>query len=303
MSSIDVEIPPVIDPGDDGFTGDDGGDGSGIGSTLPSGVFSRSSDPAKFLVQARRFSRPRLSIPAGPSFVWPGGMEGVRLSGTNKLAVHTYLGLHNAQVQVLHRDEARIEMSGMFLGETGAENVRALRNVLTAIYPDEGAILILPGIFTDEQRVFCESYDFDKPEEERNDSFTYQVTFVRVGVGAETAPIVEIDSPTTPSSTGVTNSGSNSTSGQGVVAPPSAAPNSSVAVGQTFAETRGTSFSLAIVSDGFRTLRRIAYVTYGNSDKWGRIYSANKTDLDRLKIALHALPTALLPLGMVLVLP
>lgn len=241
-------------------------EGQGIGATRPAGVFSDGGDTAKYIIQLRRFERPRFWMPGGVEFVWPLGVEGLRLTGSNKLGVHTYIGEKDASVQVLHRDEARFEMSGMFLGETASDNVRILRDALASVYPDDGAFLDLPP-FQNSQKVYAETWDFTRENEARDDSWAYTVTFVRVGYGASVANPSTTKPPVNP---------------------------------VTSAANRGTSPHKFKVRDGARTLRAISNILYNTTELWREIYNENVKALNKLGIPLLKLPTAPLPLGMTL---
>jgi hypothetical protein len=243
--------------------------GTGIGSDRPPGVFEASGDTAKFIVALRRFKRPRLRTGHGDVFVWPVGTEGVTISGQAKLGVHTYIGDDSAEVQVIHRDEARVEMSGVFLGETAPANFRALRAIIISNYDPDGLLLDIPDIFQFEQRVFVESYEFSHDEENIEEDFTYRIVFVNSGRTRKRLP-----SPKT-------------------VKPP-ANPKSKKGKGKPSTSVR--------VRAGERTLRAISKQVYKNANKWKTLYNKNKKALNEFmkeqNVPFAKLPTTPLPIGL-----
>lgn len=242
--------------------------GDSIGESFAAGVFGRSSDPAKYLVDPTRFERPRLAVVGGGEFEWPIGTEGVRIRGAAGLAVHKYLGDDAAVVQVTHRDERHIEMSGMFPGITGIINVRDLLEIIVAEAPDEGKLLTLPGIFPKQQMVVVEDYDFSHTEDERTDSWTYTITFARTGVGRRISRNRVVVSPVNPVSSKTT--------------------------------ARGTTGRVFVTRAGVRTARQVAQAVYGNSNRWREIYDLNTDVFGVNSIELYQVPTQSLPVGIAL---
>lgn len=236
-----------------------------IGEHLPAGVFRSRTDPAKYIIQLRRFERPKFFISGGDSFEWPLGTEGVRVAGAATLAEHKYIGDNASVVQVIHLDSRRIEMNGLFPGKTADENVRALLDIISLGYPPKGKWLILPGIFPLKQQVKVETYDFSRVAEDSTGSWSYSVTFIREGIGAK------IRRPK------VTSPPEN----------PSMKPKN----------PKGKASRVFVAKDGARTLRAIAQLKYKDSSKWRKLYDMNRIALDKLGIPLHKLPTSLLPLG------
>ena len=210
-----------------------------------------SSDPAKYLIQRTRFVRPSLRVaPNGPEFEWPIGVEGIRVTGQVGVAQHLYLGDNAPVVQVVHRDARQIEMRGSFLGFTASQNLRDLLAVVTAAIPQGYWILRLPAsIFPREQTVVIQSYDFDHPEDDRNQSWSYFISFVRTGVGGaiqdQTSSIV---SANTVGNVNTINS---------------PAP-------------RGQANQVFITRSGANTLRLVASIVYGDPSKWRLVYDKNK---------------------------
>lgn len=228
------------------------------------GVFGATVDPAKFLIEIRRFERPKLSIPGGGEFIWPLGIEGARIYGTASIAEHLYIGDNSAVMKVMHRDNRRIEMSGMFPGLTGASNMRDLLEIITAGGPDEGKVLTLPGLFPKDQLVMVESYEFGHPEDDRTQSWTYAITFRRQGVSGKVHRQPVINNPKNPT-----------------------AKKKATKTGRVFT-----------VRNNARTLRAIAKIVYKNIQRWDEIYNKNQKALNKLGVSLHQLPTKPLPLGM-----
>ncbi len=218
---------------------------------------SPSGDAVKYVIDRARFVRPSLRVaPNGLKFEWPGGLEGIRVSGTVGIAQHLYLGDNAPVVQVVHRDSRRIELRGGFLGKTGSANMRGLIEVITSPIPQGYWILNLPAVvFPREQTVVVENYDYDHPEDDRNQSWNYSITMVRTGVGNT---ISDETSPVTTPPTGT---------------PPSGDP-------------KGVADKTFTTRSGAETLRTIANIVYGDPNKWRVIYEKNKQLFDSFKIPL-----------------
>lgn len=242
--------------------------GKDIGEGSPPGVFGRTEDSAKYVVERRRFQRPTLEVPGGPSFEWPNGVEGFHVVGQVGNARHKYIGDNADVVKVMHRDSRTLEMSGQFSGRTASQNVRDLLDVITAVSPRGYWTLTLPsGVLpTREQLVNIDSYDFDHPWDDRTDSWNYTVSFIRIGVGKGLKKKKIIASPTNPTS--------------------------------KRAKPKGTATRTFTIHAGARTLRAAAKLVYGNPDRWREIYNKNLTALNKLGIPLNVLPTKNLPLGL-----
>lgn len=236
------------------------------------GRFGRTTDPAKYLVERRRFDRPVLSVPGGPEFEWPLGIEGVRIHGGATLAEHHYIGDDAVSLRVMHLDDRRLELTGMFPGLTGIGNVNDLLNVITAEAPDDAKLLSLPGINSFAAYVAVENYDFVHPEDDRTDSFTYTVTFRYTGRSTKRViRIPVIVGPVNPTTRKI--------------------------------KPKGKSTRIYTVKAGHRTLRSVASAVYKNPDRWREIYNKNEKALQTLQhidvyTPLHQMPTKPLPLGM-----
>lgn len=144
----------------------------------------RGQDPARYLVRDSNLYHRRPSLQSGNLvFVFPVGVEGMRHTGQATLAIHHYFGDDDAEVQILHKDESRIELSGTLPGIRGVESMAALRILIRDTPPDIGKILFLPGIYERVQYVVVESYDFTHAADDRTHSWDYVITFVRTGAG------------------------------------------------------------------------------------------------------------------------
>lgn len=243
---------------------------SPIGSDQRAGVFGRTKDPARYVIGRSRFQRPILSVPNGPSFEWPNGIEGLRVAGQVGNARHKYIGDNAEVVQVMHRDARTIEMSGMFTGITAEISVRDLLSVITAVSPTGYWILTLLGskLTLNQQHVNIDNYEFTHEADDRTDSWNYNITFIRVGIGAKPKPKPTVKPPANP----ITKTGKPGTKGKGP---------------RTFT-----------IRAGARTLRAVAQVVFHNPERWKEIYNLNVKALNGLNIPLHTLPTKNLPLGL-----
>jgi hypothetical protein len=226
-------------------------------------------DPARRLIPYSNLyhKRPTLES-ASKVFTWPIGIEGLRRSGTAALGIHRYLGENSVDVQVLHKDESRIEMSGVFPGITGRQYMNSLIDVIMADTPERGKILHLPGVFPREQYVVVENYDFSHDEDDRTHSWTYTITFVRIEVGKR------VKDP------------------HGKPPPPQPGVKTN---------NRGKAGRIFTIKDGVRTLKAVAKLKYGDADDWRKLLNANRQTLraymGRHNISMHQLPTHRFPIG------
>jgi hypothetical protein len=204
---------------------------------------NRGQDPARLLVPDANLFHKRPSLQSGDLvYLWPVGVEGLRQTGTATLAIHHYFGDDDADVQILHKDESRIEMSGTLPGVTGVDNMAALRLVIRDTTPDPGKILFLPGIFERLQYVVVENYDFNHAADDRTHSWDYVITFVRTGAGKR------IRDP------------------HGKPAPPN--PTRRVT-------PKGKGSRYITVKANLRTFKQIAAKVYGTSAKWQHLVDLN----------------------------
>jgi hypothetical protein len=229
-------------------------------------------DPAKYLVPDGNLYHARPSLISGDKiYIWPVGTEGVRQSGQATLAVHHYFGDDDAEVQIIHQDESRIELNGTMPGITSVANMAALRLVVRDSPPEAGKILLLPGIFERVQYVVVENYDFVHDASDRTHSFDYTISFVRTGVGKRIRDPHGKPAPTNP----------------GVRTTP-----------------RGKAARWVGAKSGAQTFRQIAKKVYGNQNKWAMLANLNarliadaKMDLMDQNIAYFNIPNYRWPLG------
>jgi hypothetical protein len=205
-------------------------------------------------------------------FVFPIGVEGFRRSGTAQLGLHRYIGDNTVDGKTMHREEARIELTGTFPGITAQANMVECINILRSIPPDIGLVLYAPGVFNRQQYVLAENWDFSHSEDDRTHSIAYTITFVRIGEGRKV----------------------NDPKGK----PPPPQPG----VKKT---PRGKPMRIFVIKDGVRTFRGIAKVKYGNANKWQQIVKLNQPQLTKwmkgndpkLKVPSHKYPTYRWPIG------
>lgn len=215
--------------------------GSPAGEKFTQGM---GQDPARYLVFDGALRNPRPFLISGnDTFVWPVGVEGLTETGNATLAIHHYIGDEDADVQVIHRDESRIEMTGTFPGIHGIQSVQKLRDMVQQVTPDKGKVLFLPGIFERVQYVIAENYNFAHGADDRTHSWDYSITFIRTGLGRVipdpkgTAPPPNPSSKTTP---------------------------------------RGKAARYVRVKTGQQTFRQIAKRVYGNANKWVLLIALNQ---------------------------
>lgn len=231
------------------------------------GIYARDNDTAKFIVGRNRFERPSLEVPHGPKFEWPLGIEGINFAGAAVIAEQKFIGDNDPFLTVMHLDDQRIRLTGMFPGLTGSQNMRDLMKVIRAPASRLGKILRLPSnIYPSEIYVMVADYDFDHPEDDREQSWAYTITLRRKQIGVAVKKPKKIKSPVNP------------TSSKG--------------------KPKGKSSRIFTVHSGANTLRAVAQTVYGNPNRWGEIYNLNKAKLNKLGIPIHLLPTKRLKLGM-----
>lgn len=225
------------------------------------------TDNTVYIVPRSLWHRPRFYIIGGLSFEWPLGTEDIILSGTVTLAKHLYIGDDIAEVQVVHRDDATVEMSGTFPGKTGAQNMKLCRNVIRAPDPPGHKRLELPGIYPTAQKVVVESYQFQRSRDDSSMSWEYTITFSLTGPG-------------------------------GSVDQPQALLSQAPTVGFP-AAFRGSSARSYTVKGLRRTLRTIAFEVYGDPNSWKKLFQLNEQTLDDYfsSVPFAVVATTELPLG------
>ena len=207
-------------------------------------------DPAKYLLpdSQLRYARPRLTS-GDKEFIWPVGTEAFRHSGQAVLGIRKYIGDNAADVHVVHKDEAHIELTGTFPGLKSVPAMIALKDVITSQTPERGKILTLPGVFEEVKYVAVESYEFNHDEDDRTHSITYTISFIVMGTGYDVGSR-KVQTPTP-------QPGASTRPGETAKRPPSA-PN------RTFTTTHAVN-----------TLPLVAKVVYGNPDKWPKLLELN----------------------------
>jgi hypothetical protein len=226
-------------------------------------------DPARYLIPDANLRHDRPSLVSGDDvFVFPIGVEGFRRSGQALLGIHHYIGGDEADVQVIHLDEARIELSGMFPGTSAVDNMIELTSLIKKRTPEKGKLLYLPGVFERIQYVNVENYDFSHDADDRTHSVTYTISFIRTGLG-----------DTFPDNTGI---------------PP--LPNPAVSTDGN--KGKATHRRMTITAKR-RTLRAVARDAYKNPNLWQRVLNLNKTRIHKLapNVPKHRLPYHRFPLG------
>lgn len=217
-------------------------------------------DPARYLVFDSNLYHPRPYLTSGiDTFYWPVGVEGLTDSGNATLSIHRYIGDDDADVQVIHRDESRIEMSGTFPGRHGIRSVQALKTIIRQTTPDIGKVLHLPGIFENVQYVTVENYSFNHGADDRTHSWDYSITFVRMGKGRRVRDPHGKPPPVNPSRKTV---------------------------------PKGKAGRYVRIKVGQVTFRQIAKKVYGNANKWHQLVDLNLklvvgTGLPMWKIPTH----------------
>lgn len=232
-------------------------------------------DSAMYVLEpGANFLRPWISVPGGRAFVWPLGVEGFSLTIDPTLGIHKYIGDNAVKVDVVHKGEEHLSMTGTFPGVTSIDAFRALRDIVYADTPERGKILYIPHLFTYTQRVVVVSARFDRPEDGRGTDLSYTIDLVRLGPGTT----VHEDQLVDPEPQG------------GAAAKTSGAKGASDAgVHRKF-----------VVNGTYNTLRKIAALKLKSASKWRVLYDKNQGVFRRLHIPAHEAPNKRLPLGTVI---
>jgi hypothetical protein len=131
---------------------------SAIGKEFVNAVPKVILDTARYIrLPDTDFARPYMSVPGGPTFVWPLGIEGFEIQDQAELGIHKYIGDIELDVEVMHRNQATITISGIFPGHTSTEEHACLRTVFQAVQPPGGKVLHLPHVLSQAQFVACQS--------------------------------------------------------------------------------------------------------------------------------------------------
>lgn len=151
---------------------------------------SQAEDTAKYILDPDDdFARPYLAIPRGDAFIWPLGIEGFEVIDQAELGRHKYLGDIEIDVDITHRAETTITLSGVFPGWTAVDNMQALRSIFWAETPERGKILHLPGVLPRLQYVVGERCQFTHAQDERLQDIGYTASFIKVGSGGKSTGI------------------------------------------------------------------------------------------------------------------
>lgn len=234
------------------------------GSAANSVTASPAHDTARYLLDPDDdFARPYLAV-AGTTqaFIWPIGVEGFDIEDQAVLGRHKYLGDIQLDVDVVHRGETTITMTGVFPGWTSVDNMSALRQIFRMGTPQRGKILHLPGILPHLQYVVCESLRHGHPDDERKQDISYSLSMVVIGTGPAVARNLL---------PGVPGSGA----------------------------AKGRTQKKFVVNATTNTLRKIAQKLYGDTGRWTTLYAikANAVWFDKHGVPSHAAPDKRLPKG------
>lgn len=207
-------------------------------------------DPAKYLIpdSQLRYARPRLTS-GTKEFIWPVGTEAFRHSGQAVLGIRRYIGDNAADVHVIHKDEAHIELSGVFPGLKSVDAMIALKDVITSQTPERGKILTLPGIFEEVKYVAVESYEFNHDEDDRTHSISYSIQFIVMGTGNDI--------------------------GNRKAATPAPQPGVSTRPGETAKRPASSPNRTVTSTQTMNTLPLMSKHVYGTPDKWPQIVELN----------------------------
>lgn len=214
------------------------------------------------------FLRPWLEDPNGKVFVWPLGLEGFSLSIEPSLGIHRFVGDNKVVVDVMHKGEERLTMTGSFPGRSSVDAFRALRDIVYSNTPKGGKILFVPHLLAHAQRVVIARARFDRAEDDRGFDLTYDIEFVRLGFKASVGE-EEIEEETIPQPK-----------------PPA-----------------GATAKKFIVNSRYNTLRKIAALKLGSAARWSSLYTLNAKLFRKLRVPGHKAPDHRLRNGTVIYLP
>jgi hypothetical protein len=217
------------------------------------------------LKPGENFLQPWISIPGGLAFIFPLGIEGFSVSIESTLGIHRFIGDNKVAVDVVHRGEERLSMSGNFPGESSVSAFRALRDIVYAETPRGGKIVGLPNVLPYAQRMVVASARFDRPQDARGKDLSYDIEFVRLGYVKSIETEFAIEKATPQPSTGT-----------------------------------ATSAKKFNVNSKYNTLRKIAQYKLGSATKWQRLYTLNAKVFRKLNVPAMKAPDYRLPLGTVI---
>jgi hypothetical protein len=233
--------------------------------TQPKKPTGDADDSSRYiLTPGIEFYRPWLSVPGGASFVWPGGVEGFTCRIDPSLGIHRYIGDNAVVIDVTHKGQESITLSGTFPGLTSVDVFLALRDMIYQDVGENGYILYVPHLYPKTQRVFVQSAVFDHPQNERRRDLSYTLDFIRVGTGGKVSE-PNLRTPT-----------------------PQPAPRT---------KQRGKASRVFVVNATVNTLRKIAKSKLKDAKRWDELYRKNEKLFKRGQIALHKVPDYRLAAG------
>jgi hypothetical protein len=225
-------------------------------------------DPARYIAKPDiDFKRPWLANDKnGSAFVWPLGIEGFDLSSDATLGIHKYIGDNDVDATIVYPDELHINMSGLFPGYTGVQNMVALRQVILE-RPNNGKILALPLVLNELRYVKVMNHRFTHSNDDRTRGIAYSIDFLVVGIGS-----------------------SNPVSDPAKGTRPQPKKNNSA--------PKGKSAKTVTTTQNHRTLKTVSAEAYGTPDLWTSVRDLNIIALNNLNISAFTLPYAELPIGL-----
>jgi hypothetical protein len=241
-----------------------------------SGFTQVGGDTARFL--RHDFPKPYLAVPGGARFTWPVGVEGFEITEDAEVASHKYLGGLDLDVDVTHRGEKTITLSGTFPGWSSTDHMKALQAAFVAPQPANGKALSLPFIFPTAIFVVCISLRHAHDESDRTQDIQYSLTMKKIGSSAAL------------SDRGLASSGGSSGPDAGSNVSPS---------------DQGAQ-SWMITNSALNTLRKVVTATQVGSDvTWETIYNIpeNKAYFDSKNIPSMSVPDYQIPPGTKIFLP
>lgn len=224
----------------------------------------RSGDTAQYLIDPQFFTRPWISVVGGPAFVWPGGIEGFEISVDPTLGIHKYIGDNAVEVDVVHKGQENVILSGTFPGSISAKAMQVLRDIVYQNTPEGGKLLFLPHMLPAIQRVAVANARFSHSEGDMTQDISYSIEFVRIGITNKRP---------------------------GLPAPFKPVPNPSSGV------ARGKAKRIFTVTATVNTLRKIAKFKLGDTGRWYHLYGANAKWFKDHNIRQDQAPDRRLPVG------
>lgn len=237
-------------------------------STIPiAGTDEALASYAAYLQRPKTdFDLPYLSVTGGEMFEWPLGVQGFDITHEASLGVHRYIGDIYLDVDVLHRDQNTIQLTGNFVGEEASAHMIALSQVFERETIPPGKVLYLPGVLNNLQFVVCQTLNFNHGRDDP-DEITYTLSMIRAGVGGAVAAPAR-DAFRIPIS------------------------DSSAAIAPV-----GDSAYQYTTTDSVNNLRSISLTVFGTSDRWPDLYTMNQRKMNELGVQAWDIPTYRFPAG------